>query len=99
SGGKIGEGQGIKKASLGLRTTMSDQIGFQKAGASLIPLLERANRNLLFEQSSRTRGGDAINTSSSLWPQEAICRSGTHREELGAASVGQRELALRLQGF
>ncbi len=66
SGGKIGEGHGVKKASLGLRTTMSHQIGFQKAGASLIPLLERADGNPLFEQRPGVRRGNATQPQCSL---------------------------------
>jgi hypothetical protein len=39
---------------------MSHEIRFQKAGLGLLPLLERANRDLLLQQRSRSRGGESI---------------------------------------
>jgi hypothetical protein len=42
SGGHVGEGERKQKATLWLPTAMSDQIGFQKARLSLIPLAEGA---------------------------------------------------------
>ena len=66
SRGNIGEGQGTEKASLGLRPTMGHQICLQKTRFFLVPLLERTDGNLLFEQGSRPGGGNAMNVSSTL---------------------------------
>ncbi len=56
SRGHIGQGQRVQIASLRVLTTMGDQIRFQKTGPGGIPLLERADRDLLFEQGSSHRG-------------------------------------------
>ena len=37
---------------------MSNEIRFQKTGSAVIPILECADRNLLLEQGSRSRGGE-----------------------------------------
>src|SRR2546421_8149077 len=50
SGSNIGEGQGTQERSVGMGPAMSDQIGFQKTWLDVVPLLERADRDLLFEQ-------------------------------------------------
>ena len=46
-GGHVGKGQRIQVAALDIGATMGHQIGFQKAGLGLLPLLERTYRNLL----------------------------------------------------
>jgi hypothetical protein len=43
-----------------------------QAGSGLLPLLEGTNRNLLFEQRSRSCGGEAMLTSCALGTQELI---------------------------
>ena len=73
-GGNIGERQGVQVAALDIGATMSHQVCFQKAGSGLIPLLEGADRNLLLEQGSRSRGGKAMLTSFALRGQQAIGR-------------------------
>ncbi len=55
--GHIGERQRVHIASFDVHAAMGHQIRFQKAGLDLIPLLERADRNLLLQQRSRYRVG------------------------------------------
>ncbi len=54
AGGNVSQGQGVQEQSIGLIAAVSDQVGFQKPGLDLIPLLEGANRDLLFEQRARS---------------------------------------------
>jgi hypothetical protein len=78
---------------------MGNQIGFQKAGLGFIPLLEGTDGDLLFEQGSRTCGGDAMRALSSMRTQEAISRGSAHREELATTSIGQVKVPMPLQGL
>src|SRR6266568_961745 len=52
SGSNVSQGQRIEVRSLCLSTTMGHKIGFHEARLGLIPILERADRDLLFEQRS-----------------------------------------------
>jgi hypothetical protein len=81
----IGERQRIQVAPLDVAATMSYEIRFQKAGLGLIPLLERANRNLLLQQRSRSRSRNAALTKFALRTQEAIRRRCAHGKQLASA--------------
>ncbi len=78
---------------------MSHQVCFQKAGSGLIPFLEGADRNLLLEQGSRSRGGKAMLTSFALRGQQAIGRCCAHGKQLLAALLRDVEVLMSLQCF
>jgi hypothetical protein len=67
---------------------MRHEIGFQKTRPGLIPLCERADGDLLFEQRPGARRRYASQILPSWCVQEAVCRGGTHGEQLAAARVG-----------
>jgi len=99
SGRHIRERQGVQVATLNVSATMSHQVRLQKAGLGLIPLLERADGNLLLEQRSRSCGGNATLTQCALRTQEAVrCRC-AHRKELAAALLCDVEMLMPLQHF
>ena len=62
----IGERQGVEVASLDVGATMGHQVRFQKTGSGLLPLLEGTDGNLLLEQGSRSRRGEAVLNSFAL---------------------------------
>ncbi len=68
----VREGQRIQITSLGLYTAMGHQIRFEKSGLRLLPILERADQDLVFQQGSRSCGGDAARTRFSLRTEEVI---------------------------
>jgi len=78
----IRHGQCIEKASgkacPSVHATMCDQISLHKAGLSFISLRKGANGNQLFEQSSGSCGGDAMQILYSRSAQQAICGCRTH---------------------
>jgi hypothetical protein len=76
---------------------MDHQVRFQIAGSGLIPLLERADGNLLLEQGSLLCGGEATLTQATLRTQEAIRRYRTHGKELPAALLRDVEMLMSLQ--
>jgi len=55
----VGERQGIQVTALDVCATMGHQVRFQEAGSRLLPLLEGADRDLLLEQRSGSRRGEA----------------------------------------
>jgi hypothetical protein len=59
AGGYICERQGIQIAAIDVCATMSYHIRFQKTWLGLIPCLEGADGNLLLEQRSGSRRGEA----------------------------------------
>ena len=95
----ISERQGIQVTALNVGTTMGHQIRFQKTGSGLLPLLEGTDRNLLLEQRSRSRGGEAALTQLAQGTQEAIRRRCAHAEQLAAALLGEVEMLMSLQRF
>ena len=99
SGGYVGQGQRVQVASLDVGATMGHQIRFQKTGSGLIPLLECADRDLLLEQGSCSRGGEAALTQFALGRQEAIGRCRAHGEQLASALLRQVEMLMPLQRF
>ena len=58
-GGYVCERQGVEVTTLDVGATMGYQVRLQKAGSGVAPLLERADRDLLFEQGSGSRRGEA----------------------------------------
>jgi hypothetical protein len=64
---------------------MSHEICFHKAGSGLLPLLEGADRDLLLEQRSRSRGGEAALTLFALRGQQAIGCCCAHGKQLSSA--------------
>ena len=78
---------------------MGDHIRFQETWLFLVPLLEGANGDLLFEQGSRTRRRQTTLTLCARPTQEAIGGRGTHGEELATASVRQVKVSMPLQGL
>ncbi|SRR6266568_1994015 len=62
----VGESQGVQVAALDIHATMGHQVRFQKTGSGLLPLLEGADRDLLLQKRSRSRGGEAMLTSFAL---------------------------------
>ena len=72
----------VHVTSLDVGATMGHEIHFKKAGLGLIPLLERADRNLLLQERSRSCSGDAAQTQFALGTEEAIRRRCTHGEQL-----------------
>jgi hypothetical protein len=62
----VRERQGIQVSTVDVCATMSHQVRFQKAGSGLMPPLERADQDLLLEQSFGSRRGEAPLTSFAL---------------------------------
>ena len=54
----VSKSQRVQVASLDDSSAMCNEIRFQKTGSAVIPILECADRNLLLEQGSRSRGGE-----------------------------------------
>jgi hypothetical protein len=73
---------------------MGHQIGFHEAGCGFIPLVTRANGDLLFEERSRSGGRDAMPLLFALRLENPVCGSLPHREELGAALLAQLEMSM-----
>ncbi len=93
----ISKRQRVQVASLYAGATMGHQVCFQKAGSGLLPLLERTDRDLLLEQRSRSRGGEAAQPQCALRTQEAIrCRS-AHGEQLAATFLCEVKVLMPLQ--
>jgi hypothetical protein len=78
---------------------MSNQICFQKAWLNLVPVTERANRDMLFEQRTSFGGRKATRTAVTLGLQETISGSGTQSEELVADLFSEMEMPMRFQGI
>ena len=65
-GGHIGKRQGVEVTALDVHATVGHQVRFQKPGSGLLPLLEGTDRDLLLEERSRSRRGEATLTHPSL---------------------------------
>jgi hypothetical protein len=78
---------------------MSYQIRFLKAGSDLLPLLECSDRNLLLEQRSCSRRGEAAHPQFALGTQEAIRCGRAHGEQLASAFRSELEMLMPLQRF
>jgi hypothetical protein len=59
-----------------------------------MPLLEGADRNLLLQQRSRSRRGDAALTEFTLGGQQAIRRRRAHGKQLASARLGDLEMLM-----
>jgi hypothetical protein len=90
----VGERQRVQVASLDGHATMGHEVRFQKAGLGLIPLLEGADRNLLLQQSSRSRRGGAALTQFALRTQEAIRCCWARGEQLASVLLRQVEMLM-----
>ena len=99
AGGYVGERQRVQVTSLDVGATMGHQVRFQKARSGLLPLLEGADRDLLLEQRSRSRRGEAALATFALGTQEAIRRRCAHGKQLAAALLGEVEMLMPLQRF
>jgi len=97
AGGNIRQGQGGEKATFKLRATMGHQIGFQKARLHVIPLLEGANGDLLFEQGPSLRRRETIPSLHAMPMQQAVRRGRAHREQVAAALLGKTQIPMPLQ--
>ncbi len=64
-----------------------------------MPVLEGADRNLVFEQGSRSCSRQAVWTLRSRGTQEAISRRGTHGEQLVAALLSEMQMSMPLKCF
>ena len=70
---------------------------FQETGSGFVPLLEGADGNLLLQECSRSRGGEAAQPQGALGTQEAIrCRC-AHGKELPAALLREVEMLMPFQ--
>jgi hypothetical protein len=78
---------------------MSHQVCLQKARLRFIPVLERADRNLLLQQRSCSRGGEAALTQFALGTQEPIRRRWAHGEQLAAALLCEVKVLMPFQRF
>lgn len=65
----------------------------------LIPILKDADRDLVFEQGSRSCGGHAARPLESRGTQEAISRRGTYGEQLVAALLRKMQMSVSLKCF
>src|SRR4249919_2984964 len=72
---------------------------FQKAGSGLLPLRERAYRDLLLQQRSCSRRGEAAHPQFALETQEAIRCGRAHGEQLASAFLCELEMLMPLQRF
>jgi hypothetical protein len=73
--------------------------GFQKAGLSLIPLLESTDGNLLLQQCTRPRGREATLTQFALWGQQAIRCRRAHGKQLFSALLCQTKMLMPFERF
>src|SRR5205085_6430241 len=89
-------GQG---AALNVGATMSHEVCFQKAGLGFLPLLERADGNLLFEQRSCSRRRKAAQRQCALGPEKAIRRCCAHGKQLPSALFRNVEMFMALKRF
>jgi hypothetical protein len=76
---------------------MGHQIRFQEARSGFIPLLKGANRDLLLEQRSRSRGGEARTIQFALRGQQAIRRCRAHGKQLFSALLREVEMLMPFQ--
>ena len=78
---------------------MGNQVRFQKVGLGLIPFLEGADGNLLLEQGSSSRRGEAALTTFALRGEPPIRRRRTHGKQLPSALLRDVEVLMPLQGI
>jgi hypothetical protein len=84
----------IQVPALDVCATMGHQVHLQKAGSDLLPLLEGADRDLLLEQGSGSRRGEAALASFALGTQEAIGRRRAHGKQLPSALLQDVEVLM-----
>ena len=76
---------------------MGDQIRFHESWFRFVPILKGADRDLLFEQGSRTGRGNALSLLLAVRLQKPISRRPAHGEELAPALFIQGEVSMSLQ--
>jgi hypothetical protein len=91
--------QGVQVTPLDVGTTVGYQVRLQKAGSGIALLLERADRDLLFEQDSSSRRREAALAPCALGTQETISCGCAHGEQLAVALLTQVEMLMPLQRF
>jgi len=79
----------VQVPSLDIGATMGHQICFQEARSGFIPPLKGANRDLLLEQCSRSRGGEATLSKFALGTQQAVSCGCAHGKQLPSALLGK----------
>ena len=77
---------------------MGHQVHLQEARFGLVPLGERPNRDLLFEQGAGFGGRKAMGVSIAMGLQKAVRGSCAHREEQATMFFVQLKVPIRLQG-
>jgi hypothetical protein len=98
-GGDIGQRDRVEVAALRVPSTMGNQINLQEAWFGLVPLGERADRNLLFEQRTRLSGRKAVGVGVAIRLQEAICGGRAHREKVAPVFLVEMHMPFLLQRF
>ncbi len=89
--------QGFPAGGLVFSSSRAGECGFAKAGLGLIPLLERADGNLLLQERSRSGRGETTLTKFALRGQQTIrCRS-THGKQLPSALIRDVKVLMPLQ--
>ncbi len=76
---------------------MSHQVRFEKTRPGLIPLLEGANGDLVFEERSGFRRGKPVRSGLASSVQEAFGGGGTHLKQVVSAFFGQVQVLMSLQ--
>jgi len=79
-----------------MATTMRHQIGFEKAWPKVIPLVEEANRDLVFQQWPSLGGGKTMGSRLALCPQKSSGGRGTHGQQLASVFLRQPKVAAAL---
>src|SRR6266516_5329346 len=92
----IGQGQRVQIASLRVLPTMGHQIRFQETGPGILPLLERADGDLLFEQRSGLGGAQSTRSRCPVSVQDAIGGGRAHGEQLASVLLAQVQVSMPL---
>ncbi len=95
--GDIGQRQGEEVRSLSLGATMGHQISFHEARCAFLPVVKRANGDLLFEERSRSGGRDPVPLLFAIRLENPVCGRRTHREELSPTFFTRLEMSMSLQ--
>jgi len=95
--GDIRQGQRVEKRAFSRCRTVGDEISFHETGRGLIPIVEDANGNLLFEQRSRSGGRNPMTLALAVWLKNPISGRRTYREEQAPTFLAQMEMPMPLQ--
>ena len=97
SGGDIGQRDGVQATTLKSPSTVGHQVHLQKAQFGLVPLGERPNRDLLFEQGTSFGGRKAMWVSIAMGLQQAVRGRCAHREEKATVFFVQLKVPILLR--